>query len=374
MTTFAKNDFRKVSAFRAVPEASWYDWKWQLQHRLTSVAEIREYGLDAETDEAVWAHCVERFPFAVTPFYFSLMDHEHPHGPIRRQAFPDRRELHAKACEASDPLSEKEHSPVSGIIHRYPDRALLLITMQCASYCRHCFRRNQIKGSFYYFDEEMVNGAIRYIAEHCEIRDVLITGGDPLILPDALLEQVLKKLRQIEHVDIIRIGTRVPVVLPMRITDACAELLKRYQPLYVITHFNHPNELVEDTVSACSRLADAGIPLGNQTVLLKGVNSEAVIMKELMRKLLAARIRPYYLHQCDMTEGLSHFRTDLSEGVEIMKQLHGHLSGLAVPQYAVDMPGGKGKVRIPVDEVTELSDKTVASINYNGEPCRYDMS
>jgi lysine 2,3-aminomutase len=264
----------------------------------------------------------------------------------------------------ADPLSEERDSPVQHIVHRYPDRVLFLVTHQCAMYCRHCTRRRLVGEEDHVISEAAMEQALTYIRDRVQIRDVLISGGDPLTLSDTRLEQIVASLRQIEHVEIIRIGTRVPVVMPMRITPGLLAMLKKYQPIWINTHFNHPRELTDAAIQACGAIVDAGIPLGNQSVLLKGINDDVTIMKELLLKLVKVRIRPYYLYQCDLSQGLGHFRTDVRTGIEIIRQLTGNISGYAIPRFVIDAPGGGGKIAVNPDTILSIDDQQIVLHNY----------
>jgi len=271
----------------------------------------------------------------------------------------------------ADPLSEERDSPVPHLVHRYPDRVLLLVTHQCAMYCRHCTRRRLVGEEDRSISERDLEAALDYIRQRPQIRDVLISGGDPLTLSDDRLERIVSALRGIEHVEIIRIGTRVPVVLPMRITPELLAMLKKYQPIWINTHVNHPRELTPETIAACGAIVDAGIPLGNQSVLLRGVNDDAAVMKELLLKLVKARVRPYYLYQCDLSQGLGHFRTDVRTGIEIIRQLTGNISGYAIPRFVIDAPDGGGKIPINPETVLSLDDREVVMLNFAGKTCTY---
>ena len=307
----------------------------------------------------------QKYPFQVSPYYASLIHEEGD--PIWNQCVPDPREL--EACgQDDDPLDETLHSPVAGLIHRYPDRVVLLVSNSCPVYCRFCMRKRKV--GQHQDDPGSLEQALEYIAATPAVHDVLLSGGDPLMLSDDVLETVLTRLRRIPHVSIIRIGTRMPVTQPERITPELCRMLHRFHPLYINTHFNHPREITDQSTRACALLADAGIPLGNQTVLLAGVNDDPQIMAELMTDLLAIRVRPYYLHQMDLVRGTAHFRVPVSRGLEIIRSLRGHISGLAVPQYVIDLPGGKGKVPILPDQVEREGDDLILT-TYQGERVRY---
>jgi lysine 2,3-aminomutase len=308
---------------------------------------------------------------AATPYYLSLIHPHDLHDPVRMQAVPSIHETEVWPWEMADPLDEEGESPVPNIVHRYPDRVLFLVTRCCAMYCRHCTRRRLVGEEDYCISKEQIETALDYIRRTTAIRDVLISGGDPLTLSDERLEYILSRLRAIEHVEIIRIGTRVPVTMPMRITPALMAMFKKYQPIWINTHFNHPNELTPDSIAACGRIADAGIPLGNQSVLLKGVNDDAETMKTLLLGLVKARVRPYYLYQCDLSEGLQHFRTDVRTGIDIIQKLTGSISGFAVPKFVIDAPGGGGKVPMNPEYIVSIDDERVVMRNYLGKRYEY---
>jgi lysine 2,3-aminomutase len=355
-----------------ISDEQWNDWQWQMAHRICTYEQLMELipysALEAEKIE----HCLHNFRMAITPHYFSLMDGKNADCPIKKQAIPSEYELLQSACDLSDPLHEEDDSPVPGLTHRYPDRVLLLVTDQCAMYCRHCTRRRLAGQTDRPLHLRQFKQALRYIRANTQIRDVLISGGDPLTLSDKRLEYIVKSLRSVPHIEIIRIGTRTPVVLPMRITDELIRMLKKYQPVWINTHFNHPREITAEAREALAKLADAGFPLGNQTVLLKGINDCHLVMKELLHELVKARVRPYYLYQCDLSVGIEHFRTTISTGLEIIEMLRGHTSGYAVPTFVVDAPGGGGKIPIqPNYLVSQYSGKVVLR-NYEGVLTAYE--
>jgi len=317
-------------------------WQQALKESLTSVDQLAErFAIDPQSLRGV----AERYPLRITPYYLSLI--ETIGDPIWRQCVPDLRELGDAGLP--DPLGEENLSPVPAVIHRYPDRAVFLVSGSCASYCRFCTRKRKVGCAGLSLSFRELREGIEYIAATPQIKDVILSGGDPLVLPDAVLGDLLARVRAIPHVDILRIGTRVPVTLPERITDHLCALLKRFAPLFINTHFNHPRELTEQAAEACGKLVDVGIPLGNQTVLLRGVNDDPQTMAELLRGLLKMRVRPYYLHQMDLARGTAHFRTPVRTGLEIMKSLRGQISGLALPHFVIDLPGGKGKVPLLPD-------------------------
>lgn len=366
-------------AFEA-SEADWNDWRWQQRRAIDTLEKAERFLLLTEDERRGIACARTALPFRVTPHFLSIVDPQDPACPLRRQIIPSAAEAALHQGELRDPLGEDGHSPVPGLVHKYEDHVLLLATDRCASYCRHCTRR-RIAGGVGHRDRgrapaahapprgDALPRAIDYIARHREIRDVLISGGDPLLLSDGRLAALLGALRAIDHVEILRIGTRVPAFNPMRVTEALAALLRRFAPLFVVTHFNHARELTPASMAACGRLADAGIALDNQTVLLRGINSEAAVLKALFEKLLVARVRPYYLHQLDLAEGIEHFRTPLRTGVEILRALRGHTSGLAIPHLAVDLPGGYGKIAIGPDYVEAVSEAGTLFRNWQGQIC-----
>ncbi|MCL6450469.1 MAG: lysine 2,3-aminomutase [Acetobacteraceae bacterium] len=363
--------YQEIPLFKDVGKEDWDDWQWQVRHRITTVGELKQVIPLRPEEEFRLNQCLGRFRMAITPYYASLMDPDDPACPIRRQAVPSPQELRRGATDLDDPLGEEAQSVVPGLTHRYPDRVLLLITDQCAMYCRHCTRRRLVGATDRALSQAQVDRAIDYIRRATRVRDVVVSGGDPLLCSDERLEYVLRRLRAIPHVEIIRIGTRTPVVLPQRITPALCRVISRYHPVFVNLHFNHPRELTPEAREACARLADAGVPLGNQTVLLKGVNDCPRVMRSLMHGLLVARVRPYYLFQCDQVTGVEHFRTPVARGIEIMESLRGHTSGLAVPTYVIDGPGGAGKIPVGPQYLLSQVGNRVILRNYLGKICAY---
>jgi len=356
--------------YPGISQALWNDWKWQMANRITTPEKIGQM-LNLAPEERDALEGSVRLPMAVTPYYASLIDTDDPGQGIRRSVVPTIMEVAESAGEEADPLHEDLSSPVPGIVHRYPDRVLFLTTGMCASYCRYCTRSRMVTDGRCPIGERTWNGAIDYIAAHPEVRDVLVSGGDPLTLSDEKLEWLLTRLRRIRHVEILRIGTKVPAVLPQRITPRLVSILKRFHPLYMSIHFIHPDELTPDCVQACARLADGGIPLGSQTVLLKGINDDVLVMKELMHRLLQARVRPYYLYQCDPIPGSAHFRTSVARGLEVIGGLRGYTSGYAVPTYVIDAPGGGGKVPLMADSIVDRPNGSVRIRNYEGKVFTY---
>ncbi|WP_424356885.1 lysine 2,3-aminomutase [Methanocella sp. MCL-LM] len=349
--------------------SQWNDWKWQMKNAIRDIPTFeRVTGAEfSKTEREALEKTIEKFPMSITPYYLSLINcSDVKNDPVFKQCFPSPSELIVEKCDMEDPLAEDRDSPVEGITHRYPDRVLFLISNVCAMYCRHCTRKRKVGNIDFIPDKNRINQGLDYIRNNTQIRDVLLSGGDPLMLPDEYLDWILSELRSIPHVEVIRIGTRVPVVLPYRITDSLAAILKKHHPIWVNTHFNHPKELSPQSREALRKLADAGIPLGNQSVLLAGVNDCPQIMKRLVQKLVQNRVRPYYLFQCDLSEGLAHFRTSVSKGIEIMENLIGHTTGFAVPTYVVDAPGGGGKIPLMPNYLISCSTNKVILRNYQG--------
>lgn len=358
-------DRRKI-LFPEVSDEQWNDWKWQVKNRIETLEDLKKYiKLTAEEEEGV-KKSLETLRMAITPYYLSLIDPDNPDCPIRKQAIPTGAETYRSAADLVDPLHEDEDSPVPGLTHRYPDRVLLLITDMCSMYCRHCTRRRFAGQKDDESPANNIDRAIDYIARTPQVRDVLLSGGDALMVSDAKLESIIKRLRAIPHVEIIRIGTRTPVVCPQRITDKLVDMLKQYHPIWLNTHFNHPNEVTPESIAACEKMANAGIPLGNQSVLLRGVNDCVNIMKKLVHLLVKMRVRPYYIYQCDLSMGLEHFRTPVSKGIEIIEGLRGHTSGYAVPTFVVDAPGGGGKIPVMPNYLISQSPGKVILRNYEG--------
>jgi len=355
----------RPSVWANVPDSDWNSWRWQLSHRLNTLQELSAI-VNLTEDEIAGISAKDRFRLDITPFFASLIDPDDPNCPIRRQIIPTSRELDTFDSMMEDSLAEDAHSPVPGLVHRYPDRVLMLVTTQCASYCRYCTRARIVGDPGAQFARSDYDVQIDYIANHPEIRDVLLSGGDPLILPQKVLEHILERLRAIEHLEIIRIGSRVPVFLPQRIDENLVNMLKRFHPLWMNIHFNHAKEITPEVSQALAMLADAGIPLGAQTVLLAGINDCPNVMKDLIHKLVKNRVRPYYLYQCDLVEGAGHSRTPISAGVEIIEALRGHTSGYAIPTYVVDAPGGGGKIPVgPQYLISQAPGKAVLR-NYEG--------
>ncbi|MDL2308391.1 lysine 2,3-aminomutase [Bacteroidales bacterium OttesenSCG-928-B11] len=357
---------RRKRFFPNVTDEQWNDWKWQVKNRIETLDELKKYiNLTPEEEEGV-AKSLQTLRMAITPYYMMLIDPEDRNCPVRKQAIPTGAETHRAAADLLDPLHEDEDSPVPGLTHRYPDRVLFLITDMCSMYCRHCTRRRFAGQTDAESPSERIQKAIDYIARTPQVRDVLLSGGDALMVSDKMLESIIERLRAIPHVEIIRLGTRTPVVCPQRITDDLVNMLKKYHPIWLNTHFNHSKEITPEAAEACAKLANAGIPLGNQSVLLRGVNDCVHVMKNLVHDLVKIRVRPYYIYQCDLSMGLEHFRTPVSKGIEIIENLRGHTSGYAVPTFVVDAPGGGGKTPVMPTYVISQSPNRVVLRNFEG--------
>jgi len=352
-----------------IVKSKWKDWKWQLRNSIRKLHQVEKL-LDikySETEKREILHTLEKFPLSITPYYLSLINsNDFKNDPVYLQSVPLPSELIITEVDMNDPLAEDKDSPVPAITHRYPDRVLFHISNICSMYCRHCTRKRKVGDSDYIPNRGIIKDGINYIRKTPEIRDVLLSGGDPFMLSTDYLDWILTELKKISHIEVIRIGTRMPVVLPYRITDNLINMLKKHSPLWINTHFNHPKEITTSSREALKKLADGGFPLGNQTVLLSGVNDCPKIMKSLVHKLVANRVRPYYLYQCDLSEGLSHFRTPVGKGIEIIESLIGHTSGFAVPRYVIDAPGGGGKIPVMPNYLISWSTNKVVLRNYEG--------
>lgn len=357
---------RRKEMFPNVSDAEWNDWKWQVKNRIETYEELSKYFTFAPEEAEGIKKALAKFRMAITPYYLSLIDPNDPFDPIRRQAIPQGAECNIAPADLNDPLHEDEDSPAPGLTHRYPDRVLFLITDMCSMYCRHCTRRRFAGQKDDESPSERIEKCLAYIEKTPQVRDVLLSGGDALMVSDKKLEYIIQRLRAIPHVEIVRIGSRTPVVCPQRITPELCEMLKKYHPIWLNTHFNHPNEFTPEAEQALARLANAGLPLGNQTVLLRGVNDCVHVMKKLMHELVRNRVRPYYIYQCDLSMGLEHFRTPVSKGIEIIENLRGHTSGYAVPTFVVDAPGGGGKTPVMPQYVISQSPDKVILRNFEG--------
>jgi len=365
-------NFAKINS-RCESLQDWSNWCWQYQHRIKDANELSKWvSLTVEEKRAInLSH--QTFPMAITPYFASRLDPEDPKCPLRQQAIPSIHEFKVSVGEMKDPCGEEKDTVVPGLVHRYPDRVLLLLTDACAVYCRHCTRRRLVGAKETMLTNSELQRVYDYIDGHKNIRDVLISGGDPFLVSDSKLESVLKNLRSIKHVEILRIGTRLPVTLPQRFTTELLDMLRKYHPLYISIHFNHPKELSEETKAVCNKLADSGIPLGSQTVLLKGINDSPEIMKQLFHELLKIRVRPYYLYQCDPAVGTEHFRTTIQCGLKIISSLRGFTTGYAIPTYVIDAPGGGGKIPINPDYVISYSKRGVILRNYENKIYVYPL-
>lgn len=344
----------------------WDDFKWQLRNRVNTLTDLESRINLTDVERAGVLLAGNKLAMSITPHFFNLIDRDDPNCPIRRQIIPRMEEGWTAPEELSDPCGEDSHMPVPGLVHRYPDRVLFLVTDRCASYCRYCTRSRVVSGVGEQHLEMNWEAAFKYLEQHTEVRDVLLSGGDPLLLTDSILDRLLTRLRSIPHIQFVRIGSRIPIFLPQRITPELCQMLRKHHPLFISVHTNHPRELTTEVRDALGRLADAGIPLGNQSVLLRGVNDSVGVQKALVHKLLMCRVRPYYLYQCDLITGSSHLRTSVAEGVSIIDGLRGHTTGYAIPQYVIDGPGGGGKIPINPNYVVESTPGKVTLRNYEG--------
>jgi lysine 2,3-aminomutase len=355
-----------------VPDSDWNNWRWQLQHRITSVEQLQRLMPTLTPEEFAGATLANhKLALAITPYFFNLIDPADDNCPIRWQVIPRVEETNTAPWEMTDPCGEDSHSPVPGLVHRYPDRVLFLVTDRCAAYCRYCTRSRLVSNASGYDFHPQFDKQIEYIRNHPEVRDVLLSGGDPLLFSDERLEHLLSQLRAIPHLEFLRIGTRIPIFLPQRITPELCEMLKKYHPLFISIHSNHPRELTTEVRDALGRLADAGIPLGNQSVLLRNVNDDVTVMKAQVQKLLMCRVKPYYLYQCDLISGSAHLRASVRKGLEIIENLRGHTTGYAVPQYVIDAPNGGGKVPVNPDYILSRDDDRIIIRNYEWKVFEY---
>lgn len=355
----------RPAIFADVPDEKWNDWRWQMANRLNSIEQLEQI-IDLTDEERQGLQADGLFRVDITPYFAGLLEADDPYGPVRHQVIPKGSEAVEFDAMMADSLSEDAHSPVPGLVHRYPDRVLMLVTTQCASYCRYCTRSRVVGDPAANYNRADHDRQIEYIRNTPIVRDVLLSGGDPLTIAPAILEDLLRRLRDIPHLEIVRIGSRVPIFLPQRITDELCDILRKYHPLWLNVHVNHPREITPELSRALAKLADAGIPLGNQSVLLRGVNDHPAVQMELVHKLTRNRVRPYYLYQCDLVQGAGHFRTPVSVGIEIIEALRGHTSGYAVPTYCVDAPGGGGKIPVMPEYVVSAGPNRVVLRNYEG--------
>ncbi|UCF29003.1 MAG: lysine 2,3-aminomutase [Chloroflexota bacterium] len=362
---------KRAPIYADVPDEKWNNWRWQLSNRINTPEEFEQVIplTDSERKALSAAHL---FRVDITPYFISLIDPDDPNDPIRKQVVPTEVEMAPFTAMMEDSLAEDRHSPVPGLVHRYPDRALMLVTTQCASYCRYCTRSRIVGDPSATFSRSEFEMQIEYLQRTPQIRDVLLSGGDPLVLAPKILEEILTRLREIPHLEILRIGSRVPVFLPMRITEELTDILQKFHPMWLNIHVNHSNEITAELAEACDRLTRAGIPLGNQAVLLAGVNDNVHIQRQLVHDLVRMRVRPYYLYQCDLVEGAGHFRTPVAKGIEIIEGLRGHTSGYAVPVFIVDAPGGGGKIPVGPNYQISMSDHKIILRNFEGFITTYE--
>jgi lysine 2,3-aminomutase len=360
--------------WESVPTDDWNSWKWQLKNRITKLEHLEQYMELTAEERAGCLFAKDKLAMAVTPYFFNLIDPENPNCPVRRQVIPRSGEMETAPEEMLDPVGEENTKPVDGIVHRYPDRVLFLVTDRCAAYCRYCTRSRLVSNAQdYNFHPEFESG-LEYIRKHSEIRDVLLSGGDPLLLSDRKIDYLLGELKRIPHVEFVRIGSRIPVFLPQRITPELCEIFKKHGPVWISIHVNHPNECTLALRDACEQLTYAGVPIGNQSVLLREVNDNAEVMQSLIHRLLMMRVRPYYLYQCDLITGSAHLRADPRKGIEIIRSLRGHTTGYSIPQFVIDAPGGGGKIPINPDYVKEITNEAIVMRNFNGDEYRYPLT
>jgi lysine 2,3-aminomutase len=362
---------KRAPLYVDIPDDKWTNWRWQLSNRINTVEEFEKV-IHLTDGERKALSAPGLFRVDITPYFISLIDPDDPDDPVRKQVVPTAAEMVPFTSMMEDSLAEDRHSPVPGLVHRYPDRVLMLVTTQCASYCRYCTRSRIVGDPSATFSRAEFELQIEYLKRTPQVRDVLLSGGDPLVLAPKILEEILSRLREIAHIEIVRIGSRVPVFLPMRVTDDLCDMLQKYHPLWLNIHVNHPNEISIELAQACDKLTRAGIPLGNQSVLLAGVNDNVHIQRQLVQELVRIRVRPYYLYQCDLVEGAGHFRTPIAKGIEIMEGLRGHTSGYAVPQYIIDAPGGGGKIPVMPNYLLSMSDHKIVLRNYEGYITTYE--
>jgi lysine 2,3-aminomutase len=360
--------------WESVPTDDWNSWKWQLKNRITKLEHLEQYMELTAEERTGCLFAKDKLAMAVTPYFFNLIDPENPNCPVRRQVIPRSGEMQTAPEEMLDPVGEENTKPVDGIVHRYPDRVLFLVTDRCAAYCRYCTRSRLVSNAQdYNFHPEFESG-LEYIRKHSEIRDVLLSGGDPLLLSDRKIDYLLGELKRIPHVEFIRIGSRIPVFLPQRITPELCEIFKKHGPVWISIHVNHPNECTLALRDACEQLTYAGVPIGNQSVLLREVNDNTEVMQSLIHRLLMMRVRPYYLYQCDLITGSAHLRADPRKGIEIIRSLRGHTTGYSIPQFVIDAPGGGGKIPINPDYVKEITNEAIVMRNFNGDEYRYPLT
>ena len=368
-----QNWFKGQGLWHDTPEQDWNDWVWQLKHRINTPEQLESLMKLTPEERKGCSYAHNKLALSITPYFFNLIDRNDPDCPIRKQVIPREGEMLVNQDELLDPVGEENTMPVKGLVHRYPDRVLFLVTDRCASYCRYCTRSRLVSNAQDYNFHPSYKEGLEYIRNHPEVRDVLLSGGDPLLLSNRKLDKLLGELRAIPHVEFIRIGSRIPVFLPQRITPELCEIFKKHGPIWMSIHVNHPKECTQALFEATEQLSFAGVPIGNQSVLLNGVNDDVQTMRSLLHRLLMMRVKPYYLYQCDLITGSAHLRTSVLKGMEIMKALRGNTSGYAVPQYVIDAPGGGGKIPITPDYVQEITDKEIILNNFEGKEYRYPL-
>lgn len=367
------NWYRGQGLWSHISEEDWKDWRWQLRNRLTKVEDLERHMTLTRDEREGCLFANRKLALAITPYFFNLIDRDDPDCPVRKQVIPRSGEMVTSPEELLDPVGEESAMGVDGLVHRYPDRCLFLVTNVCAAYCRYCTRSRMVSNAQGYDFHPNYENAIRYIEEHPQIRDVLLSGGDPLLLSDKKLDLLLGRLRRIPHVEFIRIGSRVPVFLPQRVTPELQDVLRRNGPVWISIHVNHPRECTEELYGACERMSFAGVPLGNQSVLLRGVNDDLETMKSLIHRLLMMRVKPYYLYQCDLITGSRHLRADVLKGVEIIRGLRGHTTGYGIPQFVIDAPGGGGKIPVNPEYIEAITEEEIILRNYEGGKFRYPL-
>ncbi len=367
------NWYKGQGLWADTPEQNWQTWQWQMSNRFVKLEHFQNYLQLTPEEEEGCRYANHKLLLAITPYYFNLIDRNDPECPIRKQVIPRKQETFVAPEELLDPVGEEETMPVKGLVHRYPDRVLFLVTPHCASYCRYCTRSRLVSNAQDYDFHPDYESALKYISEHTEIRDVLLSGGDPLILPNRKIADLLARLRAIPHIEFIRIGSRVPVFMPQRITPELCEIFKEHGPIFMSIHTNHPKECTVELKEACKRLLSACVVLGNQSVLLKGVNDNIDTLLSLNHRLLQMGVRPYYLYQCDLITGSAHLRTDVAKGIELIQKLRGFTTGYAIPQYVIDAPGGGGKIPINPEYVKEVTETEIVMRNFQGEEYRYPL-
>lgn len=366
--------FKGQGHWSDIPEQEWKSWQWQIRNRFLTVEHLKEYLMLTAEEEAGCRFANQKLSLAITPYYFNLIDVNDPDCPMRKQVIPRENEMRTAPEELLDPVGEEKTMPVKGLVHRYPDRVLFLVTSHCASYCRYCTRSRLVSNAQEYDFHPNFENALSYIESHPEIRDVLLSGGDPLLLPDRKLGYLLSRLRAIPHVEFIRIGSRIPVFMPQRVTEDLCAVLKENGPVWMSIHVNHPRECTAELDEACGKLTSSRVILGNQSVLLQGVNDDAGILTSLSHRLLQMGVRPYYLYQCDLITGSAHFRTDVKKGLEIIEKMRGFTTGYGIPQYVIDAPGGGGKIPINPDYIKDLTDEELVMRNFQGNEFRYPLT